>query len=368
MDANPDPGPDSDPGSESNPIADGATGSDPALGKVDRSFFREYLSPNLGAERDDVRLGPTHGVDFGVVDVGGTALVVATDPVSILPRLGFDRAARFALDIVLTDVAVSGLPPSHLTVSLSLPPDFSDDDFAAFWTAWSDAARDLGVSIVSGHTARYEECSFPWVGAATAFAVGDPSAIVRPDGARPGDDLLVTKGPAVETTGLLTSLFPDAVPLSPSLRETAQARLDETGAVRDAAAVSGAGEVHAMHDATEGGLLGAFFEMADAAGVRFEVDPRTIPWRPGVRETAEALGFDPWTATTAGTLVVAVPPHETGAVVSALTSRGTPHGVVGSVVEGSGVALDGTEMAPPAGDSSWPVYAALAERAGSDDE
>ncbi|AUV82690.1 hydrogenase expression protein [Salinigranum rubrum] len=341
---------------------------DADLGKVDAAFFSEYLYPNLGADRDDVTLGPTHGVDFGVVDVGGKALVVATDPVSVLPRLGFDRAARFALDIILADVAVSGLAPTHLTVSLSLPPDFDDDEFATFWRAWSDEAEELGVAIAAGHTARYADSAFPWVGAATALAVGDFEDLVRPDGARPGDDLLVTKGPAVETTGLLTSLFPDEVPLSGSDLETAQARLDEAGAVRDARAISDAarGDVHAMHDATEGGLLGAFFEMADAAGVRFDVDTSAVPWRPGVRETSDALGFDPWTATTAGTLVVAVDPARTDDVVDALERRGTPVGVVGSVVAGEGVTLDGNPASKPRGDSSWPVYAALADRATDD--
>jgi hydrogenase maturation factor len=342
---------------------------DTELGKIDRRFFTEYVYPNLGADRDDVRLGPAHGVDFGVLDVDGTALVVATDPVSVLPRLGFDRAARFALDIVLADVAVSGLGPTHLTVSLSLPPDLSDDDFATFWRAWSDEARDLGVSVAAGHTARYADVSFPWVGAATALAVGDHDEVIRPDGARPGDDLLVTKGPAVEATGLLTSLFPDVVPLSGGELRTAQARLDETGAVRDARVVAAAasGGVHAMHDATEGGLLGAFFEMAGAAGVRFAVDTTEVPWRPGVRETADVLGFDPWTATTAGTLVVAVDPDHTDEVVAALDSAGTPVGVVGSVVAGTGVTLDGDPASRPDGDSSWPVYAALAEGSGPPD-
>lgn len=44
------------------------------LGKVDRSFFERHVASNLGTDREDVALGPTHGVDFGVVDVGGTAL------------------------------------------------------------------------------------------------------------------------------------------------------------------------------------------------------------------------------------------------------------------------------------------------------
>jgi hydrogenase maturation factor len=168
---------------------------------------------------------------------------------------------------------------------------------------------------------------------------------------------------------LLTSLFPDEVPLSGDALDTAQARLDEAGAVRDARAVGEAarGGVHAMHDATEGGLLGAFFEMAGAAGVRFDVDTSRVPWRPGVQEAADALGFDPWTATTAGTLVVAVDPTRTDEVVDALERRGTPVDVAGTVVDGEGVTLDGERATQPQGDSSWPVYAALAERAGADD-
>ena len=181
-------------------------------GKVSRAFFEQRIATRLGADREDVAVGPKHGVDFGVVSVGEHALVTATDPISILPELGFERAGRFAVGIVLSDVAVSGLDPTHLTISFSLPPEISDEQFGRVWDAIDAECRDLGVAIVSGHTARYEGCSFPWVGAATAMALGDPDDIVRPDGARPGDDLLVTKGPAVEVTGRFGMLAPPLVP------------------------------------------------------------------------------------------------------------------------------------------------------------
>ena len=103
------------------------------LGKIDRALFDEVIYPNLGADRADVVLGPRHGVDFGVLDVGGRAVVLASDPVSVLPELGFERAGRFALDVVLADVAVSGIPPTHLTVSLTLPPAMTDDELARLW-------------------------------------------------------------------------------------------------------------------------------------------------------------------------------------------------------------------------------------------
>jgi hydrogenase maturation factor len=336
------------------------------LGKVDRAFFEEHIYPRLGADRDDVAVGPKHGVDFGMLDLGGTALVTATDPVSILPRLGFDRAARFALHIVLSDVAVSGVPPSHLAVSFTLPPGIEDAEFAEVWAAIDEECRDLGVSIVTGHTARYGDVSYPWVGGATAFAVGDPEKVVRPDGARPGDRVLVTKGPAVEATGLLSSLFPEGVVdagLDPDLLETAQERLAETRAVRDAVGAASAGPVTAMHDATEGGLYGALCEVAAGAGVRLDVERGGIPVRPAVRKTCDALGIDPWTATSSGTLVLTVAPDGAEAVASALESEGTPVAVVGEVREGDGVVVDGDPVEPPASDSSWAAYERLARDA-----
>jgi hydrogenase maturation factor len=331
----------------------------PDLGKIDREFFETSVRPRLGADRDDVRLGPTAGVDFGLLDVGDRAVVVATDPVSVLPGLGFARAGRFALDVVLADVAVSGLSPTHLAISFSLPPEMSDEDFARVWDGIHAEAAALGVSIVTGHTARYEGCSYPWVGGATAFAVGDAADVVRPDGARPGDDVVVTRGPAVETVGLLTTLFPDRIDLPAATLSTAQARLAEATCVRDALTAAAAGPVTAMHDATEGGLHGAFVEMARSAGVRFEVTRDRVPVRPAVLETCAALDVDPWTATASGSLVVTVDPGGTEAVLSALDARGTTAARVGRVTDGEGVDVDGERIEPPDVDASWAAYSRL---------
>ncbi len=328
-------------------------------GKVSRELFEDRIATRLGALRDDVVLGPKHGVDFGVVAVGNQAIVMATDPISILPELGYERAGKFALGIVLSDVAVSGLSPTHLTISFSLPPEISDAEFDRLWAGIDAECRDLGTAVVTGHTARYTGSSFPWVGAATGFAIGDPDEVIRPDGARPGDDLVVTKGPAVEAVGLLTTLFPDLIELPAPALTTAQSRLDDVGAVRDALTAAAAANVTAMHDATEGGLLGAFHEVAASAGVRLSIDTDSVPRLPGVDIACKALDMDPWRATTSGTLVIAVDPDDTNAVLGALGDRGTPVAVVGSVESGTGVELDGGEFEPPSGDASWPVYERL---------
>jgi hydrogenase expression/formation protein HypE len=333
-----------------------------SLGKVDQSFFAEHIATRLGAAREDVALGPTHGVDFGVVDVGETALVMATDPLSVLPALGFERAGRFAIDIVLSDVAVSGLAPSHVAIGLALPPAMADVEFAAMWRGIHDELADLGASIVTGHTARYDGCSYPWIGAATAMAVGDHEDVIRPDGARPGDRLLVTNGPAVETAGLFSTLFPTALErrgLDSTERRAAQDRLAEATCVRDALAAADAGDVHAMHDVTEGGLDAALCEMADSAGVRLEVDSATVPMRPGVAQLCETLDIDPWQCTSAGTLLVAVDPEDVTAVTTAVAARRTPIEEIGTVRDGDGAYVDGEQIDYPDADPSWQAYREL---------
>lgn len=333
----------------------------PDYGKVDADFLERVVYPHLGADREEVRVGPTHGVDFGVVDVGGRALVVATDPLSILPQLGFERAARFALDVVLADVAVSGLAPAYLSIDFTLPPEMSDGEFAEVWSAIDAEATDLGTSVVTGHTARYEGCQYPWVGGATAFAVGDFEEVIRPDGARPGDEVIVSTGPGVEAVGLLTTLFGDRMDLSSELVGTARERLSETNTVRDALTAAAAGGVTAMHDATECGLQGALCEMAAGSETRFEIEREKAPLRPGVEAVCRYLEVDPWQVTSSGTLVITAPSDESKGIVDALEERETAAAVVGRVAAGSGVTLDGERVSHPRVDPSWAVYAEYAE-------
>ncbi|MFC4550612.1 MULTISPECIES: AIR synthase family protein [Halorussus] len=334
------------------------------LGKVDRAFFDEHIYPNLGADRDDVTLGPRHGVDFGAVEVGGRTVVLASDPLSLTPALGFERAAWFAFHVALSDAAVSGIPPSHLTVSFTLPPEMTDEQFRTVWETFDREAREFGVSIVTGHTARYGGCSYPWVGGATTLAVGDPDDLVRPDGARPGDRLLVTKGPAIEAAGFMVTLFEEAVDLPEGTIAAAKERFYDMSPVRDALTAAAAGPVTAMHDATEGGVRGALVELAQAGGVRIDVDSSAVPFLPGVREACEFFDIDPWMSTSEGTLLVTVRPEGADDVLAALDDEGIPAAEVGEVSAGEGAFVDGEEVAHPEVDPSWAVFEEYAEKVG----
>lgn len=334
------------------------------LGKVDRAFFDEYVYPNLGSDREDVRLGPQHGVDFGAIDVGEQVVVTATDPVFLMPSLGFERAAWFAIHVLLSDVAVSGIAPTHLSVDLNLPPEITDEEFATFWETFDAEARELGVSVVTGHTGRYAGCTYPMVGGGTVLGVGDPTELVRPDGAQPGDCVLVTKGPAIEATGLLSIQFEGLMrdELTEDTIEKATDRFSDMSPVRDALTAAAAGPVTAMHDATEGGVFGGLSEMARAGGVHFAVETDSMPVQPGVEAACGFFDIDPWIAISEGTLLLTVASEGVEDVLTALDNEGIPAAEVGTVSEGSGVEVDGEAIDHPERDPFWSTFEEYMEK------
>ena len=184
---------------------------DVELGKISSETFDRLIYPRLGAQRPEVVVGPQHGVDVGIVEIGDMALAMTADPVFIVPEYGMERAAWFAIHILASDVVTSGLVPTYLSIDLNLPMDINEEQLETMWTVMHNECKKLGMAVICGHTARYENCHYPMVGGATVLAVGSKDAYVAPKMAEAGDHLIITKGPAIESSGIFATMFPDRI-------------------------------------------------------------------------------------------------------------------------------------------------------------
>ncbi len=306
----------------------------PDLGKIHPGFFDRVIYPKLGAKNDDIVIGPRHGVDYGVVKVGGRYLALSTDPFFIVPSFGFAKAAWFGFHIIFCDVAVSGLEPKYLTIDLNLPPEIAEAELEEMWETVHSEARKYGISIITGHTARYTGCHYPMVGGATAIAIGRKRDLRGPHLVKAGDLVIVTKGPAVETTGLLAVLFPQkfiAAGGEAFQKEAADVFFQMT--VMDDCAVARAFPgVRVMHDATECGIWGGLYEMARAGGYGLRVRESDIPVQPVIKKTAELFHFDPFSAISEGTLIAIADKKASIGLADAFHDKGIPAAIVGEVV------------------------------------
>ncbi len=344
----------------------------PELGKIHPEFFDRVIFPRLGAGDPRILIGPRHGVDFGVVRVGGTCLAMSTDPFFIVPAFGFARAAWFGFHIIFCDVAVSGLVPKYLTIDLNLPPEMTEAQLEQMWEAVHAEAVKYGISIITGHTARYAGCHYPMVGGATSIAVGDERNLRGPHRVRPGDLVVLTKGPAVETTGLLAVSFPEKFVAAggPAFQKEAEDVFTQMSVMDDCAIARRFAGVSAMHDATECGVWGGLYEMARAAGCGLRVDEERVPVQPVIRRTAEVFGFDPFCAISEGTLILTVDPRDAEALVAEFTKEKILSGIVGEVVpaaDGMKVRAGGVErpLEHPGVDPYWILADKFAKEKGA---
>ncbi len=350
------------------------TGAPAALGKLSPEAFTRIVAPHLGAERPEVLAGPRAGHDAAIVKIGaGRVMAVTTDPLSVIPALGPARSARLACHLIASDLWTTGIPPAYASVDFALPPHFGDDAFGEYWRAMSDEWAKLGVAVVTGHTGRYEGCDLSIVGAATLIGVGDEGRYVTPAMASPGDRVILTKGCAVETAAVAASLCPErlaAALAAAGLDEGALARLraleSAVSVVADCRAAVRVGVrergVTALHDATEGGVIGGLVELARACGHDLRVERARIPLAPEVRVACEVLGVDPYTTLAEGALLATARAEHAGTVLAQLAEAGIPAADVGEVLKGSGrvwvVDEEGRVVTydAPAPDPYWAAY------------
>lgn len=344
------------------------------LGKINPAVFDGLIYPRLGAPSPDILAGPMHGVDCGVVRVApGRVLAMTADPFFIVPAYGWERAAWFAFHILASDITTTGLRPSHLAVDLNLPLSIKREELEALWETVHRECLKYGVSVVTGHTARYAGCDYPMVGGAVMTALGDEDKFVTTRMARPGDKVIVTKGAAIETCGLFAAACPKLVEAelgAADLREL-ERMFYKMSTVEDALAAAGGNAreagVTSMHDATECGVWGGLYEIARASGTGMAVDRGAIPLAPAAARLCARFGIDPYSAISEGTLIITARAPYAGTIMARLALAGIESAVIGEVTEkarGVTVTEDGRlrDLAHPVNDPFWPAFAAAQER------
>lgn len=331
------------------------------IGKVNDDFFTKAILAKTGCGSEKVVIGPAMGVDSAILKVPGGFMAVAEDPIFPSVRMSPKDFAYVTVHIGASDVAVMGIKPEFMTYSLLLPPDTKEDYIASLVREISAEAKRQGISIVGGHTGYYGAVTCPTIGGITVWGYG--KKYVSPKGARTGDNLVITKGIAIEAAALLGFELGEALKgklESGDIRRAAK-RMKEISVVKDAEIASGFQGVHAMHDATEGGTKRGVWEVAEASGkgVLLDMDSYKVP--KDIESICRIFGLDPWEIISEGTLVIAVSPKDTKTLQKALAAKGIQSAVIGKFMDrkyGRKTLRNGKteDFLPPAKDFFWDVF------------
>ena len=332
----------------------------PEIGKVDQATFDKVIFPRLGKADSSVLVGPKHGVDAAVVELpGGEVMVIAEDPTFGMPVL-MPHFGWAIVHICASDVAVLGVKPRYMTICLMLPPGTEETVLENIWEEVHQECEKLGIAIVGGHTGVYPGIAFPLNGGCTIIGLGTKDQLTPPTNARIGDRVIITKGPAIEAAGILALQAEKALvkKFGRDIVEKAKEYFLEMTVVQDA--LVAAPYAHAMHDATEGGLLNGVYEIVQASNTGVTIFEEKIIIPEEIDAVCRHFNIDPLISISEGTLVITATPENTPRMLRDLKQNGIAAWEIGEVTAKDRVFIRKNgkkeELAPVKVDPFWAAY------------
>ncbi|MDR0875648.1 MAG: AIR synthase family protein [Clostridiales Family XIII bacterium] len=306
------------------------------IGKLDNETLARLVLGKTGASREEVITGASIGEDCAVLDFGTCDCILSTDPITA----SADRIGALAVHISCNDIAAHGTEPAFIMLTVLLPPSITEDEIGEIARQSDAAARELGVSIVGGHTEITDSVNRPLV---SAVAIGRAAKQGAKEAPAPGDIIIVTKSLALEGTGILAEKYADKLRriLTDEESAAAKAMLDRVSVVKEGVAAGRVG-VSAMHDITEGGVLGAVWEVCTGKGVGAEIELTSLPFEDVTLDVCAFLGIDPLRLISSGSMLIVTRPDKEAEMTAAIEEAGAPGTVIGRVSEAAdGIVLIG---------------------------
>ncbi|MGA3322909.1 MAG: AIR synthase family protein [Terriglobia bacterium] len=301
------------------------------VGKLPPAVLQGLLRVCHPPASSGVVIGPRYGEDAAVIDIGAKYLVAKTDPITFTE----EHIGWYAVHINANDIATLGARPRWFLATLLLPESRTTPGLAKrIFLDILHTCRMLGIALCGGHTEITGGLPRPIV-VGQMLGEADKSELIRKESQQPGDLVILTRGVAIEGTAILARA--KGVELRRKAGRAAVSRakrwlLDPgISVIPDARLAVRSGEIHAMHDPTEGGLLSGLQEIAQAGRVGLRVWKEKIPVLPETLAFSRALRFDPLGLIASGALLVVAAPTSVPRLLRAYARQRIPATVIGEI-------------------------------------
>ena len=287
-------------------------------GKIPIDILREVVFKNLGAKRNEVVLGPTAGIDGAVLDLGEKSVIISMDPITA----AIDRIGWSAVNVNANDVATFGVDPAFLVSCIMLPENSDRKIVETITSQMDNAAKALGIAIIGGHCETTPGLANPIV-VCCIIGLTNKGNYVTAGGARTTDRLILTKSAGIEGTAILASDREEQLTkvFSTEMLSNAKRFYNQISVVDDALTAYNTGGVHAMHDPTEGGILGGIHEMADASNLGVRVYEDKIMVEPETAKICRYFEIDPLQLIGSGALLIAAEAEKAKSIMENLAKK-----------------------------------------------
>ncbi len=288
------------------------------IGKIDTHKLQTLILDQIKYRHPDVLVRGAIGEDCAVVSFGEQNLIITTDPITGTSS----EIGGLSIDIVCNDLASNGVKPLGILLTLLVPESTTEQELLKVMTDASKRASELEVEIIGGHT-EVTSAVTRIVISATAIGRQSKTDLVHNLKSQSGDVILLTKSAGLEGIGIIAyeknAFLKDY--LTESEMQTAKGFLKRTSVVAEGIVASGF-KPSAMHDVTEGGILGAIYELCEASGLGCNVIFEQIPIENITRKICSIYKIDPLKLISSGAMLIVIAAHKATLLMDALCQQG----------------------------------------------
>lgn len=299
------------------------------VGKVSETVLKRSIFKQIHTKRDEVLLGAGVGEDCAAMKLSpGEVFVISTDPITGTVK----DVGMLAIQITANDLASSGAEPVGVMLTVLLPEEITEEDIREMMRQVEEACARFHIQVMGGHTEVTRAVTQPVISVTGVGKVRE-DRLVSTAGAKPGQDILVTKWIGIEGTSIIAKEKEEELlgRFSAAFVDTAKS-FDRYLSVLPESAIAVEHGVSAMHDVTEGGIYGALWEVAEASGIGLEIDLKAIPIRQETVEICEYFELNPYYLISSGCMLMAADRgHD---LARKLEASGIPAAVIGKATDG----------------------------------
>lgn len=272
------------------------------IGKVPIEVLKEIIFSNIRHKRPEVLVRPNIGEDCAVVDFDEYVCVMSTDPITGAVK----DIGSLAVHISCNDIASSGAEPLGVMLTVLAPPSTTKKDLDYVMAEANKTAASVNVEIIGGHTEITNSVNRMII-SATAMGKQLKNKLVLTKDAKIGDAVFMTKHAGLEGVSIIAGDLEEQLrdKVSYNIIKVAQGFAKDISVVKEGVLAGNIG-VNSMHDATEGGILGALWELAEASGVGIEVYEDNINIKQETVKICRVLSIDPMKLISSGVMVMTI--------------------------------------------------------------
>jgi hydrogenase expression/formation protein HypE len=322
------------------------------VGKLDTDLLRRIVFQHITFQREEVMVRPGVGEDCAVVDFGDFACVLSTDPITGTAS----EVGRLAVHISCNDVASNGVEPLGLMLTIMAPEGTTADEIEEVMRQAGEESKKLNVEIIGGHTEITAAVNRIIV-SATAIGRQIKKHVIATSGARAGDLVLMTKTAGLEGTAIIAHEKTGALGEYMGLDkvENAKAMMHKISVVPEGI-IGGKMGTSSMHDITEGGLLGAAWELCEAAGVGIEIYLNHVPIAIETKDICAYYQLDPLRLISSGCMLMTISEEKGPELLRALEEKGIQGTVIGRITAEGRYLVNGEEKVEISSPESDELY------------